>query len=390
MKKAAKWVTHLQACIAGAGRTSLFRHSCWRFFLGCVSLVGGLLLAGSPPQAMSITGGDILVVDTGANKLFRVDPVTGVRSVISDFSNPAQGPLGQQALTGVAIGRGQIFVTDLFTGIFGVDPRTGNRALLSNFNQGAVQGNLYTGLAVDAFGRVVANLQGAHYGVVRVAPRTDTRVIVSDFANQAQGTVLTCCQITDLTLGQAGAILIGTNHITGAGGQSAIYRVNPVTGYRTLLSDFTNPAQGADVVDLSFSVGLAVERSGQILANSGGSIYAPRNLLLRINPITGNRTLLSDFDSPQQGTLGVFLKGLAIEKSGTIIVGAGIAGAADATQLFRVNPRTGRRVLFSDSTNPRQGPSFGVVTYIAVAPDNEGFYALPPANLFDSPFGPTK
>jgi sugar lactone lactonase YvrE len=336
---------------------------------------------------MTITGDDILVADAAANKLFRVDPVTGVRSVISDFSNPAQGPLSQQALTGVAIGQGQIFVTDLFTGIFGVDPRTGNRTLVSNFNQGAVQGNLYYGLAVDAFGRVVANLQGAHYGVVRVAPRTDTRVIVSDFANQAQGTVLTCCQITDLTLGQAGAILIGTNHITGAGGQSAIYRVNPVTGYRTLLSDFTNPAQGADVVDLSFSVGLAVERSGQILANSGGSIYAPRNLLLRINPITGNRTVLSDFDNPEQGTLGS-PNGLAIEKSGTIIVGAAVA--ASGTQLFRVNPRTGRRVLFSDSTNPRQGPSFGAITYIAVAPDNAGFYPPPPANLFDSPFGPTK
>jgi len=122
------------------------------------------------------------------------------------------------------------------------------------------------------------------------------------------------------------------------------------------------------VGDLSFSTGLAVEASGKILVASGGSVLAPRNLLFRIHPKTGKRTVLSDFDNPAQGTLGQSLRGVAVEESGKIIVGVGKIGHADATLLFRVNPKTGQRALLSDSDNPAQGSPFSALVYIAVVP----------------------
>src|SRR5215475_8209063 len=82
--------------------------------------------------------------------LFVVNPKTGQRTILSDFGDPAQGHLGNADLTGVAVGRaGQIFVTALFSGdpadvggaLFRVNPRTGNRTVLSNFSQGVIQGN---------------------------------------------------------------------------------------------------------------------------------------------------------------------------------------------------------------------------------------------------------
>lgn len=398
MKKAAKWVMLLRACVYSAAPTSIFRPSWRRLSAGCVALLGGLLLAGSPAQAVTVEGDDILVTDSGANKLIRVDGETGVRSVISDFSNPAQGPVIAPNSTlnnpSVAVGQGQIFVTGPYVGIFLVDPRTGHRILVSNWHQG-LDGNFGPGAAVDAFGKVLVNDEGAFVvpAVVRVAPRNDTRVTVTTLWDVSQGGGdLAPCGITDLTLEPPrgdpkhpeeaikGAILIGVN---GVCGRRAIYRVNPVTGYRTLLSDFTDPAQGA-VVDLSYSGGLAVEHSGAILANSGGT--SPRNLLLRIDPISGNRTVVSDFDNPAQGPLGANLVGAASQDCGQVIV-----GAPDPTtgrnNLFRVDPRTGRRVLFSDSANPGQGPSFNKIAYIAVVPHNAGFFAPPPAGSFTSPFG---
>jgi hypothetical protein len=188
-----------------------------------------------------------------------------------------------------------------------------------------------------------------------------------DLANPTQGGTDSDRFITDLALERSGKILIGTARGSGQP-DSAIFRVHPVTGKRRLLSDFANAAQGADVADLWFSTGLAIETSGQIMATSGGSIAAPRDLRLWIEPKTGQRIVLSDFDNPAQGNIGARLKGVAAEESGEIIVGVAKPGFSNATLLFRVEPTTGERALLSDSDNPVQGPSLGAVVYIAVIP----------------------
>ncbi|MEQ1528804.1 MAG: hypothetical protein ABL925_05765 [Methylococcales bacterium] len=356
------------------------RFSCLSFLLCFFLLFGGSLLVNSPAHA-EIKSGDILVVDqiggtNGLGALFLVNPKTGRRVVHSDFGNPAQGPLGS-AIVSVAVGAGgQVFVSDLFAGgsglggaIFEVDPITGNRTIISDFGQGDILGFLYYGLVVDDKDRLIANLQGySPAGIVRVDPETDTRVVISDLSNAAQGAALSPNSLADLSKERSGNILLSAliynkNNTTHT---SAIFRVNPKTGNRQLLSDFANPSQGT-VGDLGFSTGLAVEASGKILVAASGS----GNLLFRIHPRTGRRAVLSDFDNPLQGALGINLYGIAIEESGKIIISSvnPAIGSFYANLLFRVNPNTGERTLLSDSENPAQGPSFLVPTYIAIVPN---------------------
>jgi len=82
-------------------------------------------------------------------------------------------------------------------------------------------------------------------------------LVVSDLGNPAQGNSAT--EITDLAIGDADNILISVQlpEANPNLDHSAILQVNPNTGDRTVISDFLNPAQGKDVVDLMFSAGLA-------------------------------------------------------------------------------------------------------------------------------------
>ena len=89
--------------------------------------------------------------------------MTGVRTMLSDFGNTAQGPLGSKP-GGVALGPGgAIYVADTDAGtgangvLFSVDPITGTRTIVSNFGN-AAQGATGTDpffLAVSATGHIL-------------------------------------------------------------------------------------------------------------------------------------------------------------------------------------------------------------------------------------------
>ncbi|MFO1153568.1 MAG: hypothetical protein U1E42_07860 [Rhodospirillales bacterium] len=158
-----------------------------------------------------------------------------------------------------------------------------------------------------------------------------------------------------------------TNPNPAVDSSTAIYRVQAGTGKRILVSDFNDIAQG--VVAGNFAgIGLAVGRSGQILVNTVASdVDSP--VILRVDPKTGQRTILSNFDDSSQGPLGDGLSGLAVERSNTILVGAfKLPIVTYEHSLFRVNPKTGRRIVLSDTNNVAQGPSIGAIAYITVVP----------------------
>ncbi len=364
-------------------------------FCCCILLLTGLLLAANPVQA-EVKAGDILVTDyasgtDGRGALVAVDPATGQRRILSDFGNAVQGSLGSSPLS-VAVFRCkleertesanskaenrnphdcsngetvQIFVSDS-TVLLKVDPNNGYRTFVSDFGQGDLNEGVFNyGLAVNAKGKVIAsqykqalpNLE-IHQVLVRIDPETDTRTLVSDLFNPDQGAIDSGTFITDLVIEHSGKILIGTaNENDYASG--AIFRVNPSTGKRKLLSDFTNAAQGP-VASLFFSTGLATETSKKIVAIGG-------NFLLRIDPETGQRTVLSDFDNPVQGITGFAPRGAVVEKSGKIVVSAVVTEFSSS--LFRIDPKTGQRTLLSDSANPEQGPPLTAsITYMAIVP----------------------
>ena len=70
-------------------------------------LAAAIILLGSVPLAhAALSPGDVVVIDTGgtaaSGALFRVDPTTGARTLVSDFGDSLQGPLGVEPV-GVAI-----------------------------------------------------------------------------------------------------------------------------------------------------------------------------------------------------------------------------------------------------------------------------------------------
>ncbi|HEV8614204.1 MAG TPA: post-COAP-1 domain-containing protein [Methylomirabilota bacterium] len=340
-----------------------------------IVLVGSIV---SPAQAQLVAG-DAVVIDTSAGTgslgaLFRVDATTGARTLLSDFGNPAQGPLGVDPI-GVALeASGQILVTDQTAGrgslgaLFRVDATTGARTLLSDFGIPA-QGPLGVdpfGVAVEASGQIlVADIHAGTSSLgalFRVDATTGARTLLSDFGNPAQG--LLGVDPYGVALEASGQIFV----IDGNAGTSirgALFRVDATTGARTLLSDFGDPAQGPLGVE---PVGVALEASGQILVidPSGGTF--PFGGLFRVDATTGARTLLSDFGDLAQGPLGPDPGGVALEASGQILVSDANAGTALLGALFRVDATTGARTLVSDFGNSTQGPLGVQPMGVAVVP----------------------
>lgn len=276
-----------------------------------------------------ITDFDASLTNFGSGSLFSVDLSTGARSLISDLGNAAQGPppLGNNP-NGLAIEvSGNVLVTDSaapsFRGaLFRVDPSTGARALLSDFGDPA-QGPL----GVEPNG---------------VALEASENILVID--SEA-----------------------GSGNDPPGFSLGALFRVNPSTGARTLLSDFGDPFQGPMGNDPR---DVAVEPSGTILIIDFEA--SPTNFgsgaLFRVNPSTGTRTLLSDFGNPAQGPLGNDPRGVAIDASGNILVTDSFARLDGKGVLFKVNPSTGQREVISDFGNSTQGPLGDDPVGVAVVP----------------------
>lgn len=288
-----------------------------------------LLLAWSPAQAQLAPGTILAVDPglTGGNptpgRLFAIDPNTGNRTILSDFGDPSQGP-ADEFLQAVAIeASGRILVTDADAGtrgppafrpaVFTVDPATGNRAILANFSDIA-DGQLplsAEGIAVEASGRILVIDQGGGSGsagyLLAVDPATGVSSLVSDFRNDLLGDQgPTGSQPNDVAIDASGRILVtDANGSTAAGtfSEGALFGIDPATGNRTIISNFKDPNQGLLGLDPR---SVAVEASGDILVSAKlqiieGAAVSNDPALLRVDPVSGQRTLLSDFGDLSQG-----------------------------------------------------------------------------------------
>ncbi len=317
----------------------------------------------------------VLVIDnqgkSGNGTLFQVNPVNGVRKVVSDFGNILQGPLGVDPV-GITLMADKAFVTDIDAGtggsgaLFSVNLTTGRRTLVSDFGS-ATQGP--TGRTPTGIGRGTAGVllvvdpdagteqKGA---IFSINSTTGVRILVSDFGDPAQGP--TGVNPGGVTLGASGVILVADTE-AGAGGSGTLFSVNPSTGMRTILSNFGNMAQGALGKD-PFFVTLAT--TGAILVtddDAGTDIPLDGHIggngaLFSLNPVTGNRTLLSDFGNATQGPTGVEPAGIAIvpltQRDEVLVIESG--PVASGGTLVSVDLATGTRTLVSDFDNPTQGP----------------------------------
>ena len=140
-----------------------------------------------------------------------------------------------------------------------------------------------------------------------------TRTVVSDFGDATQGP-LGDSGASGVAVETSGQILV-VDYDGGPNRMGALFRVDPVTGVRTLLSDFGNSTQGQVGKEPN---GVAVEASGQILV--ADTKAGTNGMLFRVNPTTGERTVLSDFGDAGKGPLGSYPYGVAVEASGKILV----------------------------------------------------------------------
>jgi cysteine-rich repeat protein len=299
-------------------------------------LSAGML--GGPAAAASaqLIPGDVLIVDQQYGNstvgfrggVFLVE-TTGARSLLGDFNNGAQGPLG---------GGGVVAVS---------------------------------GVAVETAGTILATDRNAgtgSRGVIFRMDETGARTIVTQFGDAAQGAV--AAQPTGLAIETSGAILVATLQINGGLPQGVIFRVDRTSGQRTVVSDSNDPTQGPPAAD---PYGMALEANGRILVVDPNVGTGGRGALFRVNQTTGTRTILSDFGDAAQGPLGFDPSGVAVDSTGAIWVVDQRGGVFNQNigVLFRVDPGTGARTLVSDFSNSFQ--SFTDVRPMGVAIDSQDF-----------------
>lgn len=366
-----------------------------RGILFCIDAITGIRTVqwgfGPPAQAPQWVAldaaGDVLVSDQhaeldrttpGRGALFKValaprDPRTPL-TVASDYGDPTQGLTISHVISVMVVPfqftSGDIIVPEdrgliPWTGLVApgvlvrVNPVTGERHIFSNF-QNRGQGPLGTPQAVtfDGAGNLLVTarrLGRDRPGVLlRVDPATEVRTVVSDFGNITQGPLggVPGAMTTDAR----GNLLVlaadgGTNH------RVLLFSVNPISGERRVLSNFNDRGQGPRGAN---PTSVASDAAGTILVVDRNAGQDERRVLFRIDPATGNRQVVTNFNNPADGLLGIDPNDVTIDARGAIWVIDPARPAGDPSwhhgRLFRVRARNGARLLISDFTDPAQGP----------------------------------
>lgn len=299
----------------------------------------------------------------GSDRFLELDPATG--AVVGDI-----GPIGAKDVFGLAFDKdGVLWATALRGGTEGqlltIDAATGLGTPVVNIDRAAFGIAIQSPRSPSLAGIVVADPGGGAFGrglLFRIDPTTGNRTVLSDFNDAAQGPI--GADPRALGIESGGAVLVADNS-SGAGFRGTLFRMSPATGIRTVLSDFANAAQGPLGTD---PLGVAIESAGTILVADPGGAQGDPNLLFRVDPATGMRTILSDFTDPAQGPTGENPSGLTLDHTGRILVATGQTGTGLRGVLFRVDPTTGTRELLSDFGDANQGPRGDLPYGVALEP----------------------
>ena len=369
------------------------------------------LLSATQAYAQAPVSGNILSIDSTAGaaadgQLFVINQQTGQRTVLSDFGVSSQGTVGVEpnavtwlpaTLLGPAAG---ILVTDGSGGtgaqgaLIKVNPQTGARTVLSDFGnatsgqlgaypvgvltQGGLLDNFPTIYVIDAYAGT--NGQGALF---QVDGNTGYRTLISDFGNSNQGPLGAYPDSIAWApglLGLLGNSIVTADSAAGTNTLGAVFLVNPVTGGRTLLSDFGNAAQGpVDSNPLSGPTSVTVappwsSQAGTIFVLNANAGSNQKGQLVKVNRSTGMRTIISDFGNTAQGPSGAGVEYGALawqaQSSGldALLAQDGNAGTNQLGGLFSINPTTGIRTLLSDFGNPSYGTLGNLPSGLGVVP----------------------
>jgi hypothetical protein len=171
-----------------------------------------------------------------------------------------------------------------------------------------------------------------------------------------------------------GSILV-LDQLAGSEGRGYLFAVNQANGYRTVVSDFADPAQGVLGVDPSgmtrIPAGLLGGNDRWLITDANGGTDG-RGALYEVDLTSGARTLVSDLGNPQQGPRGLYPEdvlyispALLAPISGTLVVDP-FGGTDELGAVFKIWS-DGRRTLMAD-LGDNHGPKGFYPTALAWRP----------------------
>ena len=258
---------------------------------------------------------------------------------------------------GITLNKGDFLVTDTYYGaLFRVDPATGNRDVVSSQLSGIPRQ-----MAVDADGTILIALSDDWLPVIiRVSPSSGLLSIVSSGGSDLDSTVPF---IGDggrfrapfgLVREASGQILVGNQSV------AVIHRVDPVSGDRSVVSGRT---RGAGPPIFGPIQQFARESGGTLLITVPSTIDSA-GAIMRIDPVTGDRTMLSSASTGSGPTFGTPV-GIALDLDGDIFVTDPVLST-----IFRIDPVSGNRTVISNSVT---GEGEMLFNPRGLAFDSEGF-----------------
>lgn len=341
---------------------------------------------GAPAFVLDLAGG---TNDNAA--ILSVNLDNGLRSMVSDFGNAAQGTLGVQPVSLALEDEDLILVVDMDFGneergaLFQVSLPSGDRQVISDFSDSSkgVLGFHPTGVALlnDNSALVVSSGINNDFmgGIFSVNVLTGDRTVVSDFNNTDQGPGLNEPFGIAVLNSNTALVMDATNDALSS---SVLFSVNLNNGNRTVLSNFGDAAQGQTG---QFLRHVAIGNSGEALTTD-----VEAGILFSVDVNTGNRTVVSNLSAQNPS-----LEGVVLENAQSALVVNDLQGTTpdDAGTLLRINLSTGTAQVVTDFGDNNQGilgsMPFGVIIFSenpgpSPQSSSNNSCALSPVEKFDS------
>ncbi len=317
-----------------------------------------------PAPAVAVQGE--LIVTTYPPSIIRTD-ATGARTIVSDNGSPGQdGDFELGEIIGLAIAPdGDIYVADSGMsgsrfgnsgGVWRIDPVTGIRTPVSSNDDPvspAAEFSSPDGIAFEADGNLIVTDYAADGGdgaVFRVNPYTGERTILS--SNTAQPDDDEFATVEGVAIAPDRTIYVADSDAY-TDGDGGVFRVNPDTGQRTMISNNDSPTVGS-VPDYQTPVAIAIDDNGDLLVAERMSEGDDEGAVIRVDPDTGARSLVSVNDAPVQDDDDLFANpaGIVVAPNDDIFVSRGVFSSPGFGAIQRVDPVTGLRSVFSSFATP--------------------------------------